>query len=66
MVTTLPEKPVPFRLDDTEIVSLLFTNTSFGIPVNIILATDVLAGYTSSSSPFKYEVKGVAALEEFR
>ena len=61
-VTTLPEKPVPFRSEVTDIVSLLLTNKSFGTPVNTMLAIPVYAGNTSNSSPFWYCVfKAVVA-----
>ena len=56
-VTTLAENPVPFNLLDTEIVSLLVINTLASTPVNVIFFIPVLAGYTSSSVAFWYEVR---------
>ena len=56
VVTTLPENPVPFSPTDTDIVSLLLTNTSDGTPVNTILEILVSAGYASSSIPASYAI----------
>ena len=62
VVTTLAEKPVPFNFVDTEIVSLLDTNTSLGIPVNVIWLMPVLAGYISTSDAAAYAVFDIALL----